>query len=347
MARCGVETLQGPPKGPKKLPTPGVVRGRQPPCRSCMPPGWRWQMRMARQEVTDSHGQVKELNSRVDYLRAEREKLLKLIAGEQTASATAKQSLESLAARVRASEQTQSEVEASLRAQISAMAEEHSEHVAQIKQQYEAQLHVTDQEAQACLRRADSTQASSSKLVEVHNALRRERDDLWSKCEEMRTALSSAQSERDDLLSKVALLRTEAKSAISDLKNDRQMRLQNEQLQHQAMLSELKMQHERAALAMGEAHEHQMAGVLALADRLKGEVVEAQRVAEKHKSTIGSLKDQIKEVLVVRDVMAQELASEKQYNLELSQIVAQVKGSLPGRETAPSLTFPGSSFNRP
>jgi len=45
--------------------------------------------------------QVRELGSRVEYLRVEREKLLKVIAGEQAASSSAKQSLESLAARVR------------------------------------------------------------------------------------------------------------------------------------------------------------------------------------------------------------------------------------------------------
>jgi len=37
------------------------------------------------------------------------------------------------------------------------------------------------------------------------------------------------------------------------------------------------------------------AGVLALADGLKGEVVDAQRAAEKYRGTIANLKEQIKE----------------------------------------------------
>eukprot|EP00983_Pelagomonas_calceolata_P095990 1158079-Pelagomonas_calceolata.AAC.5 len=85
-------------------------RGRQLSSRSCMPAGRSWLMLMARighanwlvgfKLSASMDGKVKELTSRVEHLRAEREKLLKLIAGEQAASSSAKASLESLAARV-------------------------------------------------------------------------------------------------------------------------------------------------------------------------------------------------------------------------------------------------------
>lgn len=116
----------------------------------------------------------------------------------------------------------------------------------------------------------------------------------------------------------------------------RELRLSNEQLQHQAQMSEVRVQHERAVENLSHMHERQMAGVLALADSLKAEVVEAQRASEKHRATVGILKEQIKEALVVTDVMQQELASEKLYNAELSQVVTQVKGSaLSGRDASP------------
>lgn len=70
---------------------------------------------------------------------------------------------------------------------------------------------------------------------------------------------------------------------------------------------------------------HARAGALAVVEQLRGEVGEAQAQAERHRAATGHLKEQMREVLVARDAMEQELLAERQYNLELAQIVSQLR----------------------
>ena len=59
--------------------------------------------------------------------------------------------------------------------------------------------------------------------------------------------------------------------------------------------------------------------------QLRQDLAEAQRVADRHRSTACLLRDQLAEALVLRDNLEREVIHEREYGAELTRLVAEIK----------------------
>lgn len=67
----------------------------------------------------------------------------------------------------------------------------------------------------------EAATANHDKLLALHNALRKERDELWAQVEAAKSSAAGLQHERDEALARLAALRAEVKQSMDDVVNDR------------------------------------------------------------------------------------------------------------------------------
>ncbi|GFH28528.1 uncharacterized protein HaLaN_27035, partial [Haematococcus lacustris] len=194
----------------------------------------------ANQAARDSQAQASEGSARSDFLRQERDKLLKVLAAEQATVAGLRKDLDRVATRARAAEVAHQSTEGSLRQQLDAIQREHDMRISMLQQQFDAQLTAAEKLASNAHKQYDNSMASGEKLLEVHNSLRRERDALINEVESLRANLARVGGERDELASKVGILRAEVKATMDDLLADRDKRLASTTQQHETILGSLR-----------------------------------------------------------------------------------------------------------
>ncbi|KAJ9521357.1 hypothetical protein QJQ45_001280 [Haematococcus lacustris] len=285
----------------------------------------------ANQAARDSQAQASEGSARSDFLRQERDKLLKVLAAEQATVAGLRKDLDRVATRLeiqmqaRAAEVAHQSTEGSLRQQLDAIQREHDMRISMLQQQFDAQLTAAEKLASNAHKQYDNSMASGEKLLEVHNSLRRERDALINEVESLRANLARMGGERDELASKVGILRAEVKATMDDLLADRDKRLASTAQQHETILGSLRAQYEAQLTAVGSDANAKVTSVLEAAERLKAELREAQRGAEKYRATSALLKEQLKELLHGQETLQRELAQERQVNRELNSLLQSSK----------------------
>ncbi|GAX73067.1 hypothetical protein CEUSTIGMA_g520.t1 [Chlamydomonas eustigma] len=267
----------------------------------------------------DSAREVKELSSRAEFLRSEREKALKLLQNEQQQGSVLKKSIEALQAQ-------KTDLDMSARSQLEALQKQFELQASAASRQYEFQVSSVEKQYTSLQKQYDAAVLSHEKLVGLHNGLRKERDELWQEVEQLRRNNAALQRERDELVAKLVALRGEAKYSVEDVVQDRDQRLRALTDQHEQLVMEVRSKYEKKILDMVQGHDNKLRGMMDLLERLKEEHSSAVHTSENQRNAVAHLKQQLQEALVNRDDILKDLEAEREFSKDLNKIVNQIRG---------------------
>ena len=283
------------------------------------------QVELQSKEAAAAHAMVKEVSSRAEFLRAEREKLLKVVQAEQQQSASLRASVEALQSHIRTMDGQKQELDSSARIQIEALQKQYDVQAQTASKQHEVQVMAMEKQYVSVQKQYEQAIQSHEKLLTIHNSLRKERDEIWSEADRLRGEVAGLQRERDDLATKLSTLRGEVRYTMDDVVADRDQRVYSLNQQHERAVSELRVLYEQRIQEVTREGESKVKGLLDVTEQLRRELAECQQSCDKHRGAVVHLKTQLKESYESREDLVKELETEREFGRDLNRIVSQLR----------------------
>ncbi|KXZ50491.1 hypothetical protein GPECTOR_16g666 [Gonium pectorale] len=230
--------------------------------------------------------------------------------------------------KLKASEEAKADAARTAAAQQEAARRQQEAELAALQKQYESRLAAAEKQYSMLQRQYDAGLASSDVASEAAAVLRRERDALSAELQALKAELDDTRKDRADAISKLATLRTELRTTVDQITRDRDARIASASSQSEAALRDLRTESDRRVASLRTEYETRLTGLLETSERLRIEAAEAQKKADKYKSTVGHLKEQVKQLLLSRDSTERDLAAERSFNEELNRVLTSVRAEL-------------------